>query len=149
MSFTDISCHSAAAILDLLFWQLTGACSPSTSGYGDGHSVQTYVSITNTERVMAILMISRSRGGHIGFMFLEIDKEPGHANTSGYTDGHRVQICVSISNTEGIITILMISRSRSGHFGIKLRGSLIALAWLMVIESKCILSQIQKELWPF
>ena len=85
-------------------------------------------------------------------MFLEIDKKPGHANTSGYTDGHRVQMCVSISNTEGIITILMISRSRSGHFGImfwKLRGSLIPLASLatpMVIESKCmLLSQIQNE----
>ena len=28
-----------------------------------------YVSITNIEIVMAILIISRSRGGHIGIMF--------------------------------------------------------------------------------
>ena len=32
-------------------------------------SVEMYVSITNTEGVMAILMISRSRDGHIGIMF--------------------------------------------------------------------------------
>ena len=31
-----------------------------------------YVSITNTEGVMAILMISRSRGGHIGIMFWKV-----------------------------------------------------------------------------
>ena len=47
-----------------------GAGPPNISGYADGHIVQMYVSITNTEGVMIpILMISRSRGGHIGIMF--------------------------------------------------------------------------------
>ena len=105
---------------------------------------------------MAILMISRSCGGHIGFMFLEIDKERGPPNTSGYADGHRVQIYFSITNTEGVMAILTISRIRGDNIGImfwKLRGDLFPLAPLaapMVIESKCMsLSQIQKELWPF
>ena len=89
-----------------------------TSGYADGHRVQMYVSITNTEIVMAILMISRSRGGHIGFIFGEFDKGPGPLITSGYADGHRVQMYVSITNTEIVMAILMISRSRGGHIGI-------------------------------
>ena len=56
---------------------------PSTSGYADGHRVKMYVSITNTEGVMPILMISRSRGRHIGlFFFFKIDKEPGPPNIS-------------------------------------------------------------------
>ena len=42
-----------------------------------------YVSITNTEAVMLILMISRSRGRHIGLIFFfKIDKEPGLPNIS-------------------------------------------------------------------
>ena len=46
---------------------------PNISGYADGHIVQMYVSITNTEGVtIAILMISRSRGGHIGIMFWKL-----------------------------------------------------------------------------
>ena len=46
---------------------------PNISWYADGHTVQMYVSITNTEGVMiAILMISRSRGGHIGIMFCKL-----------------------------------------------------------------------------
>ena len=52
-----------------------------------------------------MLMISRCRGGHIGFIFLEIDKLPGTSNTSGYADGHRVQMYVS---TTGVMAILMI-----------------------------------------
>ena len=59
---------------------------PNTSGYADGHIVQMYqyVSITNTEGVMiAILMITRSRGRHIGLLFFfKIDKEPGPPNIS-------------------------------------------------------------------
>ena len=69
--------------------------------------VHMYVSITNTEGVMAILMISSIRGGHIGFFLIE--KGPGPPSTSGYADGHRVQIYVSITNTEGVISILMLS----------------------------------------
>ena len=63
---------------------------------------------------------------------------------------------VSITNTEGDLAILMISRSRGGHNGIifwKLRGGMCPLAPLampMVIESKFMsLSQIQNELWSF
>ena len=120
-----------------------------------------YVSITNTEGVMiAILMISRSRGRHIGLLFssklirslvpltyltkpiviefkclslsqiqkelhghfndftklrqpywnslLEIERRPVSPTTSCYADGHRVQIYVSITNTEGVMVILMI-----------------------------------------
>ena len=74
---------------------------------------------------MAILMISRTRGGHIGLIFWEIDKEPGLPNTSGYADGHIVKMFVCITHREGVIAILVISRSRGGHIGItfwKLRG---------------------------
>ena len=63
---------------------------------------------------------------------------------------------VSITNTEGVIAILMISRSSGGHIGImfwKLLGALVPLAPLavpMAIESKLLsLPQIQKELWSF
>ena len=115
-----------------------------------------YVSITNTEGVMAILTISRSRGGHIGLFFLEIDKWPGPPNTSSDADDHRVQMYDSITNTEGVMVILMISRSRGAHIGIlfwKSSGGLVPLSPLatpIVIESKLTsLSQIQKELWPF
>ena len=87
---------------------------------------------------------------------MEIEKGPGPPITSGYVDGHGVQMHVSITNTEGVMAILMISRSRGGHIGImfwKLIGALIPLAPLampMAIESKCMsLSQIRKELWPF
>ena len=46
---------------------------PNIYGYADGHIVRMYVSITNTEGVMiAIFMISRSRGGHIGIMFWKL-----------------------------------------------------------------------------
>ena len=51
-----------------------------------GHRVHIYVYFTNTG-VMAILMISSSRGGHIGFFLIE--KGPSPASTFGYTDGHR------------------------------------------------------------
>ena len=53
-------------------------------------------------------MISRCRGGHIGFILLEIDMGPGPPNTSGYADGHIVQMYVSTTNTEGVTAILMI-----------------------------------------
>ena len=63
---------------------------------------------------------------------------------------------VSITNREGVMAILMISRSHGGHIGIlfwKLRGGLDPLAPLatpMAIESKFMsLSHIQKELWSF
>ena len=46
---------------------IRGPGPPSTSGYDDGHWVQMYISITNTEGVMAVLLISLSGGGHIGF----------------------------------------------------------------------------------
>ena len=76
---------------------------------------------------MAILMISRSRGRHIGFIFLEIEKGPGPPITSGYAHGHRFQMYVSITNTEWVIAILMISRSRGGHIGIMFWKLLVAL----------------------
>ena len=38
---------------------------------------------------------------------LEIEREPGPPSTSGYADGHRVQMYVSITNT-GVLAILMI-----------------------------------------
>ena len=83
---------------------------------------------------------------------LEIDTGPDLPNTSGYADGHSVQMYVSITNTEAVTAILMISRRHGGHIGItfwKLRGSLVPLGSLatpMVIESKrMLLSQIQKE----
>ena len=89
-------------------------------------------------------------------LFLEIEKGPGPPITSGYVDGHRVQMYISITNTEGVMAILMISRSRGGHIGImfwKLLRALVPLASLampVVIESKYMsLSQIRKELWPF
>ena len=56
---------------------------------------------------MAILMISSSRGGHIGFFLAE--KGPGPTSTSGYANGHIVQIYVSITNTEGVVAISMLS----------------------------------------
>ena len=61
---------------------------------------------------------------------------------------------VSITNTEGVMAILMISSSRGGHIGFVLMeqgpGPLAHLAKPMVIESKYMsLSQIQKELLPF
>ncbi len=55
---------------------------------------------------MAILMISPSRGGHIGFFLIE--KGPSPTSTFGYADGNRVQIYVSITNTEGVISVLML-----------------------------------------
>ena len=61
---------------------------------------------------------------------------------------------VYITNAEGVMDILMISRSRDGHIGIlfwKLLGVMVPLAPLvmpMAIESKLMsLPQIQKELW--
>ena len=103
---------------------------------------------------MAILMISWSRGRHIGLIFWEFEKGPGPLITSGYADGHRVQMYVSITNTEIVMAILMISRSRGGHIGImfwKLLGALVPLAHLaisMAIGSKCMsLSQIRKVLY--
>ena len=62
-------------------------------------------------------MLSWSRGGHIGFSLLEIIGGPGPPSTSGYADGHRVQMYVSITNTEGVMAILMISWSGDGHIG--------------------------------
>ena len=86
--------------------------------------------------------------------FFEIDWGPGPPITPGYTDGHIVEMYVSITNTEGVMAILMISRSRDDHIGIlfwKLLGVMVPLAPLampMAIESKCMsLPQIQKELW--
>ena len=43
-----------------------------------------------------------------GFV-LKIEKGPRPPNTSGYADDHRVQNDVSITNTEGVMGILMIS----------------------------------------
>ncbi len=60
-------------------------------------------------------MLSWSRGGHIGFSLLEIIRGPGPPSTSGYADGHRVQMYVSITNTDGVMAILMISWSGDGH----------------------------------
>ena len=81
--FTGISCNSAAAILNFVVGDWEGPGPPSTSGYADGHRVKIYVSITHTEGVMPILMISRSRGRHIGLIFFfNIDKEPGPPNIS-------------------------------------------------------------------
>ena len=79
-----------------IFLEIQVAWPPGTSGYGDGHRVQMYVSITiNIEGVMAILMISRSRGGHFGFIFWKsIRSLHGHPNTSGYDDGHRGQMFI-------------------------------------------------------
>ena len=71
-----------------------------------GHRVHIYVYFTSTG-VMAILMISSSRGCHIGFFLIE--KGPSQASTFGYADGHRVHIYVSITNKEGVIAILMLS----------------------------------------
>ena len=39
-----------------IFWEI-GPGPPSTAGCVDGHIVQMYVSITNTDEVMAMLMI--------------------------------------------------------------------------------------------
>ena len=50
--------------------------------------------------------------------FLEIDWWPGPPMTSGYTEGHRVKMYVSITNTEGVMAILLISGSLGGHIGI-------------------------------
>ena len=41
--------------------------------------------------------------------FEEIDWGPGPPFPSGYTDGHRVEMYISITNTEGAMIILMIS----------------------------------------
>ena len=54
-------------------------------------------------------MFRLSRGGHIGISLLEIIKGRGPTSTSGYADGHRVQSYVSITNTEGVMAMLMIS----------------------------------------
>ena len=67
--------------------------SHGTSGYADDHRVHIYVYITNTEGVMAILITSSSRGGHIAFVLIE--KGPGPPSTSGYADGRRVQMSLS------------------------------------------------------
>ena len=39
---------------------------------------------------------------------LEIERRPGSPTTSCYADGHIVQMYVSITNTEGVMVILMI-----------------------------------------
>ena len=87
-----------------------GPAPPNTSGLADGNIVQMYVSIKNTEGVIAILMISRSRGGHKNYWnyVLEIEWGAGSPNTSRYADGHRVQMYLSITITEGVMVILMI-----------------------------------------
>ena len=89
-------------------------------------------------------------------MLLEIDWGPGPPITSGYTDGNSVELYVSITNTGGVMAILIISRSRGGHIGImfgKLLGALDPIAHLampLAIESKFMsLPQIQKELLSF
>ncbi len=65
-------------------------------------------SLSATEGVIAILMLSWSRVGHIGFSLLDIIKGPGPPSTSGYADGHRVHMYVSITNAEGVMAILMV-----------------------------------------
>ena len=50
---------------------IRGPGPPSTSGYAE---CQMYVSITNTERLIAVLMISWSGGGHIGFKKMPLDE---------------------------------------------------------------------------
>ena len=103
-----VCCHpySFGRPIYYLFLKLRGGWSLCTSGYADGHRVHIYFSNTNTG-VMTIVMISSSRGGHVGFFVIE--KGPGPPGTSVYADGHRVQIYVSITNTEGVIAILMLS----------------------------------------
>ena len=59
-------------------------------------------------QVQKELMISRCRGGHIGLLFGDIDNEPGPPSSSGYADSHRVKMYASITNTEGVMVILMI-----------------------------------------
>ena len=55
----------------------------------------------------------KSRPPYSIHFFCEIEKWPGPHITSGYADGHRVQMYFSITNyTEIVMAILMISRSR-------------------------------------
>ena len=84
---------------------------PNTSGYADVHRVQMYVSITSrpTEGVMIRFNdFTKSRRPYCNFV-LEIERGPGPRSTSGYDDGHVVQMYVSITNTEGVMAILMTS----------------------------------------
>ena len=57
----------------------------------------------------------KSRPPYWFFLVLEIEKGPGPPINSGYADGDRVQMYVSITNTEIVMAILMISRSRGGR----------------------------------
>ena len=67
---------------------------------------------------MVVLMISRKSQQTYWNSGLEIERVPGPLSTSGFNaDGHRVQMYVSITNTEGVLAILMISWSRGGHIG--------------------------------
>ena len=68
-----------------------------------------YVSITNTEGVMAILMILRSRGGHIGIMFWKLLGALVPLAPLAMPIATESK-CMSLSqNTEGVMAILMIS----------------------------------------
>ena len=63
-----------------------------------------YVSITNTEIVMAILMISRSCGGHIGIMFWKL------LGVLVPLAPQAMPMTIEcITNTEGVMAMLMIS----------------------------------------
>ena len=81
---------------------------PNTSGYADGHIVQMYVSITKYRRSYRnVNDFTKSRRPYWNYV-LDIDMGPGSASTSGYAYGHRVQMHASITNTEGVMVILMI-----------------------------------------
>ena len=63
------------------FWEIERGLVPLAPLATPMVRVKMYVSITNTEGVMPILMISRSRGRHIGLIFFfKIEKEPGPPN---------------------------------------------------------------------
>ena len=65
-----------------------------------------YVSITNTDIIMVILMISRKRDGHWNYV-VETERGLGPPSTFGYAEGHRFQMYVSNTNTEEMLAILL------------------------------------------
>ena len=85
-----------------------GPGTPNSSGYADGHIVQMYVSFTKYRRSYRNFNdFTKLRRPYWNYL-LDIDMGPGSASTSGYADGHIVQMFLSITNTEGVIVILMI-----------------------------------------
>ena len=87
---------------------IRGLAPPITSGYADGHIVQMYVSITHKKRSYRYFNdFTKSRRPYWNYV-LDIDMGPGSDSTSGYADGHIVQMYLSITNTEGVMVILLI-----------------------------------------